>query len=623
MLGKRLFPDRRGQHPPRSRELDAQAFVRGLRSVVDLIAPAAWEVHRSYLRVDDAYVRTLALVGYPRTVAAAWLAPLVGFGEPLDIALHLFPLESSAIIRTLTSRLVQHQSSRLLDAGEGRLADPAREIAFADNERLREALQRGDERIFSVAIYLTFRASSLPALDRLTQSVETTLAGMLAQSRRCTFEHEAGFRSTLPDARDYLGVRRNLDTSSVATAFPFTSATLVHPKGVLYGINLHDRSLVIVDAFDPELPNANCCVFAKSGMGKSFAIKLELLRSLVLGVDYVVIDPESEYARLSAAVGGQTVRFAASSADKINPFDLPPADDTAGNPLEEKLESLLTFLELLVADRAQPLHPAERATLHAALRQTYQRQGITAEPTTHHHPPPVLADLCQTLRETAAGGGLGERLERYASGALGHVFSARTNVALDRRLVVFDVRDLPDELRAVGMFLIADFVWSSVRRNRKPRRLVIDEAWTLAQTEVGGRFLASLARRARKYFLGLTTISQDVGDFLGSEQGRAVLQNSALTFLLRQDASALDRLAETLKLTQGERDYLGRCGKGQGLLCTPENRVAVEITAAPEEYRLITSDPRELETLEREQTSGPGLARRRPALAPSPEAHAW
>lgn len=574
-------------------EGDAELFRRGMRSVADLIAPASWEVHRSYLRLDDVYLRSLIVVGLPRYVSAAWLAPLVCFPEPLDLSIHLVPLEPTAAMRALTQRMVQLQSSRLLDAGEGRLADPAREIAYADCARLRDALQRGDERIFSAGISVTVRSGSLVGLDRLTELVETTVAGMLAQSRRCTFEHEAGFRSSLPEARDHLGVRHNLDTSSVASAFPFTSATLVHPRGVLYGINLHDRSLVIVDSFHPDLPNANCCVFAKSGMGKSFAVKLELVRSLVLGVDYVVIDPENEYARLCAAVDGQIIRLAPSSPHKINPFDLTSADPDDGDPLEQKIESLLTFLDLLLAEREHPLSMDQRATLSAALRLVYQEAGILPDPRTHARTPPTLADLHRILQRTSRETSLAQRLERFLGGQVGPVFAGQTNVDLGRRLVVFAVRDLPEELRPVATFLIADFVWSAVRRACKPRRLVIDEAWTLAQSPVGGRFLASLARRARKYYLGLTTITQDVGDFLASKQGRAVLQNSALKLLLRQDAAAIDQVAETLKLAVGERDLLVRCGKGQALLATPETRVGVEILASAEEYRLITSDPRD------------------------------
>jgi conjugal transfer ATP-binding protein TraC len=585
---------------PGSDSGDERAFQAGLRSVVDLIAPSSWEARPTFLRLDDTYLRTLALVGWPRTVAAAWLAPLLGLGEPLDLALHLAPLESAQTIRALTHRLVQLHSSRLLDAGAGRLADPERELASADCERLRDALQRGDERIFSVAVYVGVRARSLPGLEALTTSVETTLGGMLATSRRCTFEHEPGLRSLLPEAQDHLGVRRNLDTSSVASTFPFTAATLAQPGGILYGINLHDQSLVVVDPFAPELPNANCCVFAKSGMGKSFAIKLELVRSLVLGVDSVVIDPENEYARLCAAVGGQLVHLAASSPHKINPFDLPPVGAEEGDVLDEKIESLLTFLGLLLADAAHPLSASDQGTLYAALRCVYQDAGLLPHPPTATRTPPTLADLHRTLRGMPPGTSLAARLERFVGGRLGQVFAGPSNVDLAKRLVVFEVRDLPEELRPVATYLIADFVWSTARRARKPRRLVIDEAWTLAQSEGGGKFLASLARRARKYYLGLTTITQDVGDFLGSEQGRAVLQNSALKLLLRQDASAVDRVAATLKLSEGERDLLLRCGKGQGLLCTPETRVAVEILAAPAEHRLITSDPREVAAIERE-----------------------
>ncbi|WP_152413047.1 VirB4 family type IV secretion system protein, partial [Nitrolancea hollandica] len=362
---------------------DEQRLAQGTRSAADLVAPAAVELARDHLRLDAQYARTLVVTGYPRTVSPGWLTPLVDFEEPIELSLHIHPLETGPMVSALSHKLVQLHSSRLLAARNGRLADPEREVAYEDAERLRDALQRGDEKVFSVSLYLLLRAPSSDALETLTRRVEVTLAGMLAQARIAILEQDTGFRSCLPAGRDLLAVSRNLDTSSLATMFPFASSTLAMERGVLYGIAKHNHSPVIVDPFDPSLENANLVVFAQSGAGKSYFTKLMALRNLLAGVDFLVIDPEDEYGPLCDAVEGQAVRLASSSEQQLNPFDLPPAGDGDVDPLAEQVTRLLGLLELLLAEPGHPLSIDERAVLDRALYQTYADAGITADPTSH------------------------------------------------------------------------------------------------------------------------------------------------------------------------------------------------------------------------------------------------
>lgn len=576
---------------------DERRFLAGIRTVADEIAPAAFEIQRSYLRIDHHYCRTLAVIGYPRTVSAGWLAPLIDFAEPLEVSLHLYPLETSQMVSALSRKMVQHHSSRLLAERGGKLADPEREVAYEDAEKLRDALQRGEEKVFSVSFSLLLRASSRTALDDLTRRVEVTLAGMLAHSRVALFEQDSGFRSCLPLGQDQLRVFRNLDTSSVATMFPFASSALTMERGVLYGIARHNHAPVIVDPFDDSLENANLVVFAKSGAGKSYFTKLVALRNLLCGVDFLVVDPEDEYRALCDAVGGQYLRLASTSAQHLNPFDLPPNRDIEeGDPLAEQVASLVGLLEIMLVDRDDTLSTDQRALLDRALYETYAARGITADPATHVRPVPLLRDLHATLEAMSGdlAAGLAQRLRRYVDGSLAGLFAGPTNVALDRPFVVFNVQSLEPELRPIGIHLIASFVWNQVRRVRRPRLLIIDEAWTLLQYPEGGAFLESMARRARKYYLGLVTITQDVADFLGSEPGRKVLTNASLKLLMKQDSATIDPVVSAFQLSPEERRFLLGAAKGEGLFFARGSHVALRIEASPAEHRLATTAPREL-----------------------------
>jgi conjugal transfer ATP-binding protein TraC len=590
---------------------EERRFALGTRSLADLLAPAVVEIRRDHVRLEYQYARVLVVIGYPRSVSPGWLTPLLEFEHPLEISLHVQPLESASIVKLLGHKLVQLQSSRLVDVRGGRLADPEREVAFEDAERLRDALQRGEQRVFSVSLYVLVRASSQRALDDLTRRVETTLDGMLAHSRVALLEQERAFRACLPSARDELLAYRNLDTGSLATTFPFTSSTLSMERGVLYGVATRSRSPVIIDPFDASLENANMAVFAMAGAGKSYFVKLMAMRNLLAGVEFLVVDPEDEYGNVCRAANGQYIRLASTSAHHLNPFDLPVADTATArpddvDPLAEQVTAVLGLLGVMLAEPGGALSQHERSVLDRAVFQAYAARGITSDPTTHGRTPPLLADLHAILEGTQddVAAGLAARLRRYVRGSLaGGLFAGPTNVALNRRLVVFNIQSLEEELRPLAMHLIANFVWQRVRRDRRPRLLVIDEAWSLLRYPAGGAFVSDMARRARKYYLGLVTITQDVADFLRSDHGRAVLVNAATKLLLKQDATTVEPVAEAFQLTPEERQYLLGARKGEGLLFARGARLPLSIEASPAEHLLATTAPRELAELHAQQGS--------------------
>jgi type IV secretory pathway VirB4 component len=600
MLRLRRRPSSRTVQSLTSQE---RRFALGRRSLADLLAPAAVEVARDHLCLEYQYARVLVVVGYPRSVVAGWLTPLLEFEHCIELSLHVQPLETASIVKLLSQKLVQLQSSRMIDVRSGRLADPEREVAFEDAERLRDALQRGEERVFSVSLYVLLRAASERALDDLTRRVETTLDGMLAHSRVAILEQERAFRACLPSGRDEMLAYRNLDTSSLATTFPFTSGSLSMERGVLYGVATRSQSPVIVDPFDASLENANLAVFAMAGAGKSYFVKLMALRNLLAGVDFLVVDPENEYGGVCRAADGQFIRLASSSSHRLNPFDLPP-DETAAadgvDVLAEQVTAVVGLLNVMLGERGISLNPFERSILDRAVYEAYAGVGITPDPATHARPAPILADLQSTLErmDNDVAAGLATRLHRYVGGSLaGGLLGGPTNVALNRRLVVFNLQMLEEELRPVAMHLIANFVWNRVRRERRPRLLVIDEAWSLLRYVEGGDFVSGMARRARKYYLGLVTITQDVADFVRSEHGRAVLVNAAMKLLLKQDATTVEAVSEAFQLSMEERQYLLGANKGEGLLFARGARLALSIEASPAEHRLATTAPRELAEL--------------------------
>jgi hypothetical protein len=593
-------------HPaagPKAEEL----FALGTGSLADLIAPSGCEIRADHLRLDGQYARVLAVTAYPRLVSPGWLSVLVETDLPIEASLHVQPLASADMVRSLGVQIARLQSSRLAALRGERIADPEREIALEDAERLRERLQRGEERLFAVSLYLLLRAKSLRELDELTRRVEEQLDALLAHSRRALWEQERGLRSSLPEGRDQLLVSRNLDTSALAATLPFVGPSLAMERGMLVGLASTSQTPVLLDPFDRSLDNANLVVVAAAGAGKSFFCKLLMLRQLINGTDCVAVDPEGEYSRIAEAADGQVVRLAASSGQRLNPFDLAPPGEHAASaslaeedPLAERVTALLGLLDVMLAGSARTGQPAsldnhERALLDRAILATYANAGITADVATHHRPVPLMKDLQYVLKqmpgEVAAS--LAVRLERYVSGSLSAgLFAGPTNVQLDRRLVIFNIQQLEDELRPLAIHLIASWVWARVRADRRPRLLVIDEAWSLLRF---GAFVAAIALRARKYYLGLVTITQQVADLSGEGHGETILSNASQILLLKQKADTIDAATERFRLTADERQLLLGADKGEGLLLVRGNRMPIQVVASKAEYRLATTNPRDLE----------------------------
>jgi hypothetical protein len=589
---------------------DERLFALGTRTLADLIAPAGLEVRRDHLQLDAHYLRVLVVTGYPRTVAAGWLSPLVDeLDLPLEVSLHIRPLASGDMVRTLGLQIARLESSRRVDVLAQRIGNPERDIGLEDAERLRTALQRGNERVFSVSLYVLLRAPTRRMLDEATRRVETQLDGLLVHSRVALFEQERAFRSCAPEGRDQLLVPRNLDTSSLAITLPLASSSLVMERGVLYGVAPESQSPIIIDPFDSSFLNYNLAVIAPSGSGKSYFTKLLALRHLVAGTEFLVIDPEDEYRAVAGAAGGTVVRLAAASAHRLNPLDLVLPDagsaEAEADPLAHSIAVVLGRLELLLCAGAGPggspgvLDIYERAVLDQALVQTYEAAGITADPTTHHRPVPLLSHLHSVLNQmdTDVAARLATRLRRYIPGAgsLGAgVFAGRTNVVLDQPFVVFHIRELPRELWPLAIHLISGHVWNTARRLRRQRLLVVDEAAMLLAHPSGGAFLADVARRARKHYLGLVTIWQKVADLVGSDHGETILTNSEMKLLLKQSEEIIDAADARFRFTPGERRFLLGALKGEGLLLARGGRWPLKVEASPAEHRLATTNPREL-----------------------------
>jgi len=589
-----------------------RVFALGTRSLADLIAPSGCEVRADHLRLDGQYARVLVVTSYPRLVSPGWLSLLVETDLPIEVSLFVRPLASAEMVRSLGVQIARLQSSRLAALRGERIADPEREIALEDAERLRERLQRGEERLFAVSLYVLLRAKSQRELDELTRRLEEQLDAVLAHSRRALWEQERGFRSCLPEARDQLAVLRNLDTSALAATLPFVGPSLAMEDGMLVGLDRMSQTPVLLDPFDRSLDNANLVIVAPAGAGKSFMGKLLMLRQLINGVDCIAVDPENEYSRVAEAASGQVVRLAASSTHRINPFDLPPpgiggdSERAQQDPLAERVTALLGLLEVMlcgsstVYGRPGSLDNHERAVLDRAIYRTYAEAGITSDVATHGHPAPLLRDLHAVLVETPGevAASLAVRLRRYVAGPLGAgLFASPTNVELDRRLVVFNIQQLEDELRPLAIHLIASWVWTRVRRDRRPRLLVIDEAWSLLRFAEGGAFVAAMARRARKYYLGLVTITQQVADLADEGHGETILSNAAQVLLLKQKADTIDAATARFRLTSDERQLLLGADKGEGLLLVRGNRIPLQVVASKAEYRLATTNPRDLDEL--------------------------
>ncbi len=574
-----------------------QAFLKGMTTLRDLIAPSSLEIHSAYFRIGTKYGRTMYVYGYPRRLYTGWLSGLINIDQVLDISMFIYPVDTAIVLKNLRKKVTQLEADMAINAEKGKTRDPAKEAALQDAEELRDELQVGSERFFRYGLYVTIYGDSLEELGYVQHSIETFFGQMLVYSKTASSQQEQGLNSTVPQMSDQLQIRRNMNTGAVSTSFPFTSADLTQENGILYGINMHNNGLVIFDRY--TLENANMVVFAKSGAGKSFTVKLEALRSMMMGADILIIDPENEYQRLSDAVGGSYIRLSLSSDTRINPFDLPKVIDNeeADDALRANLVTLHGLLRLMLGGASANsagigLSPSEEADLDQGLIDTYARVGITSDPLTHTSVPPTMGDLYDTLLHMGGTGPqLAQRLRKYTTGTFAGIFSQQSNIDINNNMVVFNIRDLEDELRPVAMYIVLSHIWNIVRTQQKKRMLIVDEAWQLMKYDDSANFMFSLAKRARKYYLGLTTITQDVEDFMGSKMGRAIVSNSSMQLLLKQSSSAVDVLGDVFKLTEEERKRLANFPVGQGLFFAGQNHVHIQIIASDTETGLITTNP--------------------------------
>lgn len=576
-------------------EQEAQrAFEQGITTLRDFISPSSIEIHSSYFRLGTKYGRTIYVYGYPRALYTGWLSSIINSDDVLDISMYIYPTDTGVIMKNLSKKVTQLEASMAINNERGKIRDPGLEAAISDAEELRDQLQLGAEKFFRFGLYITLWADSLDDLAFSQRKIEDIFGQQMVFSKVASSQQEQGMNSTMPMCTDQLQIRRNMNTGAISTSFPFTSSDLTQEKGILYGINMTNSGLVIFDRF--SLENANLVVFAKSGAGKSFAVKLEALRSMMFGTEVIIIDPENEYQKLCDAVGGSYIRLSLNSDVRINPFDLPKVVDSedANDSLRANLVTLHGLFRLMLGNGGLGLSASEEADLDQALIDTYARAGITSDPLTHQSTPPTISNLYDTLVHMGGSGpALAQRLRKYTTGTFAGIFSQQSNIDINNSMVVFNIRDLEDELRPIAMYIVLSHVWNIVRAEQKRRLLIVDEAWQLMQHEDSANFLFSLAKRARKYYLGLTTITQDVEDFMGSKMGRAIVNNSSMQLLLKQSAAAVDVLSSVFKLTEEERKRLANFPVGQGLFFAGPNHVQIQIIASETEEQLISTNPQD------------------------------
>ena len=579
------------------------AFQKGITALRDFIAPSSIELSSNYFRIGTRLARSFYVYGYPRQIYTGWLSSLVNIDEVIDISIYIYPVASQVVMQNLRKKVTQLEAGIQIDSEKGRVRDPAKQAAIQDAEEMRDKLQVGEERFFRFGLYFNIYASSMDELEFISHKVESMLGQQLIYSKPGSSQQEQGLNTVVPQFVDEMQIRRNMNTGAISTSFPFTSANLSQDNGILYGINMHNSGLGIFDRF--SLENSNSVVFAKSGAGKSFAVKLEALRSMMFGTEVIIIDPENEYQKLADSVAGAYVRLSLSSSTRINPFDLPQVIDPeeADNALRSNLIMLHGLLRLMMGGaQAQlvggnntvtpALNPVEESDLDSALIETYAKAGITNDPLTHTTLPPTIADLYETLLHMGGTGPqLAQRLRKYTSGTFAGIFSQQSNININNPFVVFNVRDLEDELRPVAMYIVLNYIWNKTKSDKKKRLLIIDEAWQLMKYEDSANFIFSLAKRARKYNLGITTISQDVEDFMGSRMGRAIVANASMQMLFKQSPSAVDVLADVFKLTEEEKKRLSQFPVGQGLFFAGPNHVHIQVVASATEMNLVNSSP--------------------------------
>ena len=575
---------------------ERSGYEKGVSTLRDLLAPSALKVEAKYIQLGDKFLRTIFVLNYPRYLHSAWLAPVINLDRIFDVSIFVYPMESGVILKNLRRKLARVQSQMSDMEEKGQVRDPRLETAYNDIEDLRDRLQTGQERFFRIGIYITVVAENLQELDKAVAEIRGILESQLIYAKPAIFTQKDGFNSVLPLADDELQALTSMNTQPLSSVFPFVSSDLTSNQGILYGINRHNNSLILFDRFNLE--NANTVIFGVSGAGKSYAVKLEILRQLMTGTDVIVIDPENEYQYLAEAAGGTFVKISLSSPYHINPFDVPvPArDEDPGNALRSHFGVITGMLKMILGN----LSAEEEAMLDKAVIETYASRDITPESdfTKAKPTPPKIEDLQEILEGTEGAKSLAVRLEKYTTGTFAQFLNNYTNVDIKRGLMVFNIRDLEEELRPVAMYVILNFIWRLVRSELKRRILVVDEAWWMMKYKEGAEFLFSMAKRARKYYLGLTTVTQDVADFAHSDYGKPIITNSSLQLLMKQSPATIEDVTHLFNLTQEEKYLLLEGEVGEGLFFAGLKHVAIKIVASYSEDQIITSDPKQLLEIE-------------------------
>lgn len=565
-------------------------YRQGTSNIRDLIAPSAVKINTGHLELNTKLVRSFFVLVYPSVITMGWLEGLINADMQLDVSIFIYPKDSSKVLRDLKGKVAKIQASIQLNNEEGKVRDPQLETAYRDVEGLRDAIQQGTEKFYKVGVYIQIYANTIDELEKTSQAVEGILSQQNIITKRSALQMDDGFNSCLPILKDDLDVGTNMNTGPLSACFPFISSDLSSDNGILYGINRHNRSLVIFDRFDLE--NANSLVFATSGAGKSYAVKLEILRSRMLGIAVIVIDPENEYKILADTLGGAYINLSLNANTRINPFDLPkplPGESNA-DILRSAIIDLMGLMNLMLGK----LNPTEVSIMEKAIQECYAKRDISPLSDFTKITPPTMSDLVEILEGIVGGESLAQRLYRYTEGTFSGLFNQSTNININNDFVVFSIRDLQETLRPIAMYILLKHVWTAIRSQLKRRILAIDEAWILMQYEDSARFLYGLAKRARKYYLGITTISQDVTDFLSSPLGKPIVTNAAMKILLKQSSAAIDQVADTFALTSGEKQLLIQSEVGQGIFFAGPKHVAMQTVAFPSEHRVITTNPKDI-----------------------------
>jgi type IV secretory pathway VirB4 component len=598
-----IFKPKQAPLPTVAPILPEQIYKQGVLELQDVIAPSALKITPREINLGDKIARTFFVMSYPRVLTDSWFAPIINLDRVLDISVFIHPIDSAEILKKFQKKVAEVQSQIMSREEKGLVRDPMLDTAYQDLESLRDQLQQAQEKIFDVGVYLTIYGASTEELDKAESEIKSMLESRLVYVKPALFQQEQGFKSVIPLGKDELGVNSKLNSSPLSSIFPFVSFDLTSDKGILYGVNRHNASLVLFDRF--SLENYNSVIFAKSGSGKSYATKLEILRTLMFDTEVIVIDPEREYEFLAQTVGGRYFNISLNSEHHINPFDLAPPreDESPADVLRSNIVALVGMFRIMLGG----LSPEEDAIIDKAITETYALKDITIDSNFAEIEPPLLSDFELVLAGMQGSESLVQRLSKYTKGTWAGFINQPTNVDINKKFVVFSVRDMEDDLKPVAMYLITHYIWNTVRKTLKKRLLVIDEAWWMMKSDDTASFLYGMAKRGRKYYLGLATITQDVDDFLKSPYGLPMITNSSIQLLLKQSPTTIDTLQKTFNLSDEEKYLLLESDVGEGIFFAGLKHVAIKVIASYTEDQIITSDPSQVLALRKQRTDVGGV----------------